>query len=162
MSQKDMLVTVANRGYSAHSLFYVSANIGFTNYIKEVVFVEIRNGVRNGDLFQYSKDDNIKMKFDSIELRALAYAMKEILKHKSNELGYSKFTKTGNMRKKLVLGYTPAKKASEQDTFYININDYSVAIPKYDFAALADSLMLIANETETIFYKYQRAKERQR
>jgi len=165
-NKKNMIKSlIAYRGFSSQSLIKVTAMVEYLTYANEIIFVEFCEGTKSANGFKYNTENPIKMSFSAIDLRTLAYAMREILKTKQDS-GYEKITKSDGLMKKVTVGFT--SKASQNDqnkiieTFYINgtlvQKNFKVGISfsKWEMASFADSLMLIADETETALYKHQR------
>ncbi len=156
MERDSQKYPIAYRGFSSQSFISFSAFLEYKSYAKDIIFVELRKGHKDGNVYRYDKQNAINMLFNAIELRALSYAMKEILKHKSNDLGYKKFTNSG-VSNDLYLGYGAA---DGTEGFFINAKSsgrvISVKMDKWEFASLADTLMIIADDTERALYKFQR------
>jgi len=155
-SNNQQKFPIAYRGYSSQSFISVSSFLEYESYAKDIIFVELRNGIKENNMYRYDKKNSIIMLFNAIELRALSYAMKEMLKRKDNELGYKKFTNSGSVSE-LYLGYGNSE---GKEGYFINAKSsgktISVKAEKWDFASLADSFSIIADDTERALYKFQR------
>jgi len=164
-------IFIGYRGFSAQSLLTVTSFIEYSSFATDLIFFKMCLGKKqqNGG-FAYStnnKNECIKMSLNAISIRALAYAMKEIVKVKSNELGYEEITKSDCM-KKITLGYAMRDNSGKkEDVFYINtINidsglKVNVSMNKWEMVSFADSLMILAEETEKMLYKFERSMKKQ-
>lgn len=134
-------------------------------YFKEAIYMEAKKSV-GGNVKKY-EDRGIGVLFSSLELRALAYAIKEIVKTPINANGqknieYEKFSSSDTI-KKVFLGFSNQK-------YYINVHagkrgddghkEVSVSSDKYKLLAFADKLIILAEETEREFFKYERFKDK--
>jgi len=138
-------IFIGYRGFSAQSLLTVTSFIEHSTFATDLIFFKMCLGKKqqNGG-FTYSTNianECIKMSLNAINVRALAYAMKEIVKVKNNELGYEEITKSDVM-KKITLGYVQQR---EKDVFYINClnvdNGFKVnlSMNKWEMVSFADS-----------------------
>lgn len=164
-------IFIGYRGFSSQSLLTVTSFIEYSTFATDLIFFKMCLGKKqqNGK-FAYSTNNNnecIKMSLNAISIRALAYAMKEIVKTKSNELGYEEITKSDVM-KKITLGYAQQKvRDTLKDVFYINCvnidNGFKVnlSMNKWEMVSFADSLMILAEETEKMLYKFERSMKKQ-
>lgn len=111
----------------------------------------------------FNKEKGLSIDLDSSEIRAFAYACKEILKRKESEYRKHSDPKRaggGGSEKMMNLGVGDSG-------FFLNINEASpngkkprFVFDKYSLAAFVDDLMLIAEETQGLQYKYQREMQR--
>lgn len=108
----------------------------YTHY-EDVVFISCSA--------EYDRNTTITMQIRNLDLRALAYGIKEILKNgKSSYVKYTDPRAAGGAgnKKSLTLG-------NEKSTIYINFNDktnnIAFGLDAYSMAALADTITLIAD-----------------
>lgn len=164
-------IFIGYRGFSAQSLLTVTSFIEYSSFATDLIFFKMCLGKKqqNGS-FAYStnnKNECIKMSLNAISIRGLAYAMKEIVKVKSNDLGYEEITKSDCM-KKITLGYiAKGNNGKKEDVFYINtVNTdsglrVSISMNKWEMVSFSDSLMILAEETEKMLYKFERSMKKQ-
>ena len=164
-------IFIGYRGFSAQSLLTVTSFIEYSSFATDLIFFKMCLGKKqqNGKFAYNTNNGNecIKMSLNAISIRALAYAMKEIIKAKSNELGYEEITKSDCM-KKITLGYViKDNNGKKEDVFYINtINidsglKINISMNKWEMVSFADSLMILAEETEKMLYKFERSMKKQ-
>lgn len=153
---------VGTKGYSAQSLLRIDGVIEeYTSHLTDIVYIKFSQGMKTQQGFKYDTTNTISLMMNTLDLRALVYAMKEIARCKSNDLGYEKITKSATM-KKIVLGYK-----GNPDTFYINVAEIEtskkigISFNKWDFVAFADSLNLFAEMEEKFLHQLSRQKKRQ-
>jgi hypothetical protein len=134
------------------------------HYLEINAFVEVENKERYTQYedvvfiscsADYDRAKMITMQVRNIDLRALAYGLKEILKNGTSS--YAKYTDpkaaggTGN-KKSITLG-------KDKGMFYINFNDKTNAIAfgfdAYSMASLADIIILMAEVADQKIFAMQ-------
>lgn len=148
-------IFIASKGYAAQSLINITAMVEWGTFPKDLVFVNFRPGITTGKHTKYDEEKEISMLFDSIELRSLSYAMKEILKVKE-DCGYKKFTSSQGENKMLSLGFD---KDNTTEHYYINFyvnkkQEGKVIFSKWEFASYSDAIVLIADELDKSINRY--------
>lgn len=108
--------------------------------IKEVVFVELSEYGQRG----------ITLRFDALELRALGYAIRAL--YKSGASSFTKGAGTDGSQKRLWV--TKGDKG-----YFINAREgermVGFQLDAYRWIALADAVMLLADEVEKALYRVQ-------
>lgn len=142
-----------------HKLFNAKNLLGFSAWIEEeyagdrvifsdLIFIEMSEG--------YNASKKISMRVRAIDLRALAYGIKEIIKTGASR--FEKYTEpnlagASGEKKKLSLNVSG-------DIIFLNISEGSTNISysadAYNFASLADSITFLAEETDKMLYWFQR------
>lgn len=152
--EKNPRLKVAQKGFSGKHFLEVSCYIEFIKMEKytrldDLIFIELSPN--------YDRTKSIKMRLGTIDLRSIAYGLKEILRG-SIEVGYKKYTDP-----KLAGGSGSKNELNirKQDHgFYINFFNGSTPVgftmDKYTTASMADSFNLMAEETEKAIYYHQR------
>ena len=152
--------SVVYRGFSANSLITFNSFIQEKkernkSYVTDVVFVVFREAVRGNNSTQYNKATESKIKFNAIEVRSLAYGIKNSIKLKRTVEDEVILFKTNTASAEVQIN-------SSKDTFWINCIKYDtgkkigVGFSKYDFLSFSDTLKNMADLTESFLYKYQR------
>lgn len=136
------LKKLASKNFRAKHFLEVNAfvemeNNGKYTHYEDVVFISCSA--------EYDRSTTISMQVRTLDLRALAYGIKEMLKNGSSS--YVKYTDpkaaggSGN-KKSLSLG-------RENSTLYLNFNDktnnIAFGLDSYSMAALSDAIILIAD-----------------
>lgn len=156
MSKKYL---VAKKHIERKDLFVISSFIeaeetNAGNYIvKDLVYLEFYRG--------YDINSRVSMAINSLKLRNIYYALKEL--YKTGKTNYKEFTdsslsqkNTSESEKKMVTFKL------EKEQYYINLNKdgYRVVFDAYSLLSFIDMIELIANTTDEVLYKYQRAFEK--
>lgn len=154
---------VGDRSFSSSSLVTISSLIEHIiteergelkiSHAKDIVFLNFRKGAKDNasNLLRYDKDTEIKMSFNAVSLRALSYAMKELIRNKETE--YQKMTASCSLSCGL-----------SNNGYFLNIRDISnsnknpigVKFDKYEFYSFSESLSILADDTERELFKHQR------
>jgi len=150
-------VYLSYRGFSAQNFISVFSFLEYSNFVKDGVFITFREGVRHPAGFKYDKENEITMSISAIDLRALAYGIKDIVKNKSNALPYKNITRSDAV-KTLSLKYVDKK--SDGEFIYIQVlykkKVIGVEFNKWEALSFSDSLKIIADGTEKSLYMAQR------
>ncbi|MEA3373708.1 MAG: hypothetical protein U9Q62_08475 [Campylobacterota bacterium] len=134
---------VAKRSFNSKNVLNIGAVIEKDEHsINEVIFVEVAEYGGRG----------IVMKFTAIDLRALTYAMRTVLK--TGASSYLKHNRSGDTKSELWVH------KGEKSGYFINAKKtgkgaLGVQFDQYRWVALIDSLSLLADETEKALYFYQ-------
>ncbi len=110
--------------------------------VKEVIFVELTEYGRKG----------ITLRFDALDLRALGYAIKAL--YKTGKSGFTKGARADGSQKRLWV-------TKGEQGYFINAREgermVGFQLDAYRWIALADSVMLLADEVEKALYRIQAA-----
>lgn len=153
-SNDKQKIKVAQKGFGEKHFLEISSYVEFTpeeNYTRasDLIFLEISPN--------FDRKKKVVMRIDTMDLRALSYAIKECIKNGSSP--YKKFTDPklsgGNGNKKEL------SVAKDDKNGYINIkegsNSIGFAMDFYSYISFADIIVLMAETTERMVYQYQRA-----
>ena len=160
----DVVFPVAYKGFASNSLLSINAIIEIKNsIIKEVIFLKfspIGSGNSGYDTF-----NKIELAFDSIDLRALAYACKDIIKQPFDDekKKYSSYTHKTPKKSIYLVCERKVFESHTSDTYYINAKEnktIGVGFNKFELMGFCDTLMNIANESEIALFKTQRVKKK--
>ena len=159
---------IAYRAFASQNLLKINANIEMVDnrFAKDSIYVSFCKGFKQGEskALSYDTKNAKSILINAIDLRSLAFAMKEILKTKV-DMGYFKITSSGGDTNKITLGYSSSLGSNgfTIDTFYINYtlinqnNTLGVSFNKWDFASFSETLMGVANLCEEELFKNQKA-----
>jgi hypothetical protein len=151
---------IASKRFPMKNLLVINSYITIeaiekSSVCSELIYLEFYKG--------YNRETKLPMTMDVMELRGLYYACKEL--YAKGETGYKNYTNpnlsssTNNNQglKKLTIGQI---EQSYEKSYILNLeisNDKrEITFDKYSFLAFMDSLKVIADETETNFFKAQR------
>lgn len=149
---------VAHKSYTGKNLFVISSwieeeLIGTHRAYSDVVFFEFTE--------LYEAKSKSVLALSSSDMRSMVYGVRELLK--TGKTQYEKYTDpnlagTSGNKKKITFGKTEGA----INYFFINFTSGAMKIgfsfDTYGFAGFADSLSLIAEETEKALYYYQRSR----
>jgi len=151
---------IAHYGWNSNGIFLVTASLEWREtFWKDVVILEVREGVTANGRRSYSKETGIRMLGDATDLRALAHAIRGLVSHRQST--FKKFTDPsrakqgagGGKEKMLTLGYANGK-------FYVNMSQHKKIGVFYDaftMLAMADQLQHIAECLELALFRRQYA-----
>lgn len=165
--RNNLLAQIASISFSSNSLIVLTSNLewsedsngGYKSFVKDTVFLEV-SPKKDNNTFGYNKEKSISMLLDINDMRALAYACKEIVKLPIGQDGkvagssYEKITNSGKMKKLFVGGSLNNEKMS----YFINVREGStvgVSFSKYDLLAFSDSIIALACESEKYLFRYR-------
>lgn len=161
MAEEPRKIKVAQKGFNGKNLMtiscYIEEQILFDRSPKDSVFSDIIFMEFTPDYVAKEKE---VMLVNSIDLRSMAYAVKETLK-----LGSSPYKKYSDPKKAGASGsrkdITFAKKeGGDAPLYYINLTTgakkIAFSFDTYAFASFSDMLVLLAEETEKALYSLQR------
>ena len=152
---------------SSSSLIYINGNIeqipsqkGWF-YFKEAVYLNAKTVIKAGGY----EESGIRVLLNVNELKALSYAIKELIKMPSIDNNKkSEFEKISNsgVMKKIYLGFLAP------NNYYINVKIFDKDSPrtislksdKYRLLAFADSMLILAQEIEKSMFAFQRKKDK--
>lgn len=128
------------------------------NVLFDVIYMEFSEGIKTNNVYTgYDIANKIDMKFNSYELRVFANALKEILAKGSTE--YRKYSNPALANsqdnvKELSLG-------QQNNKYFFNIEEankkkFAFVLSGLEVRAMVEAITLIADETDTILFKYQR------
>ncbi|MDD4969900.1 MAG: hypothetical protein PHT07_10780 [Paludibacter sp.] len=143
---------VAYKSFPGKHLFAISIKIEKkNNAYSEAVFLEFIENFSEGN------NKKVSMLVTSSDLRAMSYGIRELLKHgKSSFKKFTDPTKAGNDGNKNELTFAVDTKS----TYYVNYASGNKKIgcgfDPYAFAALSDTILLLAEECDKALYYYQR------
>lgn len=145
---------VAKKSYQGKNLLAISAWVeekaaGDGMVLSDLIFLEFTEN------YEVTKKHSLRV--TASDLRAMAYAVKDLLKN--GETKYRKYTDP-----KLAGGSGPKNEISmmrhDKGGYYINLTAGETKIghqfDAFEFIAFADSITLIAEETEKALYYHQR------
>jgi len=136
------MIFVAQKSFNSKHFLNINAYIE-EKTLKERIFFEF--------YLDYDRSRYIKIALNLVDLRAIIYAMKEVVKKGNTE--FSKITQNDKTIKRLTI-----------TKWYLNATDGNLKISigfenAYFFMAAADELLRLADEITTFMYKCQREKK---
>lgn len=148
-----MLYMVGQRGFSSKHFLQISSYIETNDEqhpkrYTDTIFVEIAP--------EYVRAKKIALSVGALDLRNMAYAIKECLKnHKSSYIKYTEPARGGFEGQRKSLSF-----AVQEKTLFLNIesdgNKIGMGFDFYSAISFADTITLLAEETEKALYRYQR------
>ena len=159
---------VGQKGFPSNHLLNINAVIELdeSNVLSDVIYLEFFKAISKNNIpVGYDKENKIPLKYNSHSLRVLKHNLKNlVVTHKSNYKKYSN-PKLSNKSesetlKEVTLGYSKEK-------YWINIEviggeKFGVSFDIFEIKSLIDFLELLADECDTILFKYQRAFEKEK
>jgi len=136
------MIFVAKKSFNSKHFLNINAYIE-EKTLKERIFFEF--------YLDYDRSRYIKIALNLVDLRAIIYAMKEVVKKGNTE--FSKITQNDKTIKRLTI-----------TKWYLNATDGNLQISigfenAYFFMAAADELLRLADEITSFMYEYQREKK---
>jgi hypothetical protein len=132
---------IANRQINSKNLLVINAYIENKEVIRERIFFEFYK--------EYDRSKAIKMALSIIDVRALVYGIKEVIK--KGHTNYMKTTESNGVKKTITL-----------TNEYINATDGNLKIgikfaSVYEFIAFADDLVFLVEYVEKNLFEKQRS-----
>lgn len=145
-------IRIATRGFPSLHYLEVNAYAEVTEHKKYRMFSDV---VFLSCSFQYDRAKTLTMQIKNNDLRALAYGIKECIKNgKSSYIKYTDPRAAGGAGTKKSISL-----AVEKGTIYINIknkeDNLAFGYDFYQMAALADTITLIAEESDKRIFQLQ-------
>jgi len=166
-------IPIAYKGFSGFGLIKINAVVEISSFASDVIFVEICNLVQSNNRSYFDTKNSISMLMNVVELRAVAYAIKEHVEVNSNKENggflrqavrymslYQNFTNSGktkifriyyqekDMKIQLSMIQDGGKGSNKDLVTFIKMSPYEAL-------GLCDSMFQIANLLEKKVFYYQ-------
>lgn len=169
MEQKQKF-KVAQKGFTSLNLLNINSFIIVENFDnvpipKDLIYIEIAQGITQNGKRAYDTKNSITMKFSSFELRSLAVACKMLRAAKvSKYIKYSDPILNGSSgnKKTLTINYQGKNPdiSNSKSAFYINVTEgdkkANYSFNSYEFPAFIDVIDDISSKVDTYLYQKQR------